>query len=753
MIITGFKRIKDFNQTDDKPAKIPKAEPRTTLAQLIGVFGKRSIGVGSPPADNYVSLESIGSDRQIIYLERCRIEQLGLSKLRLDSVEGYDKLVAAVKNISAIKRDHEAMTFLQRIGFSKAEILRAAVGPDLIFPCDYLSKRGYSQQVIEEAIRLDLVTILCRLVFGDYVANFEAEIDSLSLGMRKNFIHRQILNEKFEKWVFSLGLDSPFHLQITEKIDQETKKKYLRTQMEPALVKQHAAQGSLDQAVEACLYEEQWAYHEETAELIQFGFSQEAVRALFLQGNFLKFYIRFQLHQLDARYLVKRGIAHEDLMLIFNGNSVSYPGLAQLFDTELGILRNSFATGTLLEKGQISEKLKEWLNRQTCYRAVVNYSQRDPADQTNWLYLRNNSKFVFTKALLKKMFLQAADHLSRSNEPKSLFVSDGNKYEISYLAYHGNCSKIEVMVWSGRRDSALSEENGRLGRGGFSIVQRILRLATGQMLAMKAPMSDLPEDRQSIAPRQVLKEADQLRRLHGGNRVPGLMEAPFLIIDDSEADLTAHVTRQYDGDLTALARSNSPFSLADLLTGFTPAIKALIVLSEKKLMHGDLKPANMLFTLSENQLTFFLADLGGLRTYNEVRKGGHLPSTPGYCLDQDALEIRKSITNTALFEARCQKREVYGLATTIWLVLSKKKYAPGNKAEEVQEFGNLAGLLKQMLDSDIDKRPTFAQVLAKIEAEIHLLRGTETQPHSDDLSSDLSSDLSFDVLSSSSDQI
>ncbi len=662
-----------------------------------------------PPGPTPAGSVSVPVTFPLTGVRRINLRVTDLAALRitapvLQTTDGYVMLVSAVQKVAALKRNPEVMNFFFKLGFTEIEICQAALGPQVIFASNFLTTQGYRPEEIEMAETLRVKEYLCRLALADYLSTFKTEINRLvAFGCSTEEIFQSAAENQIVNLIsMHLNLQERTRLNTQAHIEREVEKKYLRTKVGPAAVRQHEADNLFATALDLQLsYDEKITYGLQVTQLARL-FSRDFIRALFLHGVFDQFYKHYPEHEKDMGYLIKHGATSQILMNAYSGTSVNYKFLAIVFRNELSVYPPGRAQ-QILRQGRVSAKFKEWLKTKTSYPVICSHN-----------HLTINP---LRKTTIKKMLVVAAENLPSLAEG-ARFLFHGDQGTVPLIAFRNRHKLLELFTWSGRTDSGLPKKQGKLGYGGLSIVQTVHRLATGQRWAMKAPLSNMPEVRQALSAELILAETTVLRQLKDklGN-IPGLIEAPMVVINETQAQWAASITRQYEGDLRDLliGMPESPDNFKKLLSAFVDVIKALIVFSKHRILHGDLKPDNILYCYEGNQLKFYLADVGGC-TYDEFLKGKIVVSTAAYSNDSDDLAIQPG---TCLFaDELCQRREVYGLGATMWSVFMKQIYIRGDERKDLKQLGNIDKLVTSMLHEKIYARPSFQEVLNQVQAAL-----------------------------------
>ncbi len=197
---------------------------------------------------------------------------------------------------------------------------------------------------------------------------------------------------------------------------------------------------------------------------------------------------------------------------------------------------------------------------------------------------------------------------------------------------------------------------GKLGAGGFGTVYAGMRPGTGQRVAIKT-MDRMGGDHRTVRA-QLLREAQALRAVQSENCL-----RVYDVIDT--AGVFALVTDYVDGvSLRDLLGARGPLSGPEALTVLWGATLGLEAVHSAGLIHGDVKPANILVEPTGNSrlIDFGLATAPGWVSEDDLAPWG----SPAYASPEqvqfgyrDARSDIYSLTVT-LYEALCQRRPFLG---------------------------------------------------------------------------------------------
>jgi serine/threonine protein kinase len=85
----------------------------------------------------------------------------------------------------------------------------------------------------------------------------------------------------------------------------------------------------------------------------------------------------------------------------------------------------------------------------------------------------------------------------------------------------------------------------------------------------------------------------------------------------------------YDGDLYQLikGRNKEPFEFSEILTIAKSVLSALVILHSRKLIHRDVKSANVLYETEGNTRSYYLSDFGAARVLTKNRRASTFSGT------------------------------------------------------------------------------------------------------------------------------
>ncbi|MFI6989910.1 serine/threonine-protein kinase [Nonomuraea wenchangensis] len=242
----------------------------------------------------------------------------------------------------------------------------------------------------------------------------------------------------------------------------------------------------------------------------------------------------------------------------------------------------------------------------------------------------------------------------------------------------------------------------RLGSGGFGEVHLALD-AEGRTVAVKVLHPHVAADAAALA--RLAREVETMRRV-GGPNVAEVLDASL------EGGRPYLVTRYVQGrPLSAV-----PAPVEDLRRLAAGLAGALLAMHEAGVVHRDLKPANVILTEGDPVVIDF--GIASALDSLSVTASGAVVGTPGY-LAPEVLEGRPAGMEADVFS--------FG-ATLAYAATGRQPYGQGPAAAVAYRVvhhppdlegvpGWLAPLLRECLATDPAKRPTAAQICARLGVE------------------------------------
>lgn len=251
-----------------------------------------------------------------------------------------------------------------------------------------------------------------------------------------------------------------------------------------------------------------------------------------------------------------------------------------------------------------------------------------------------------------------ADHVE-----KIACANCGHHLDVSSLPIFTlfNCPEchIQQMVPGKLGNFLLLEE---LGRGGMGVVYRGVDMALGRPVAIKIMHKSLGDDQQFLD--NFLREARAAAAINHKNVVQifsfGREKGqPYLVMELVDG-----------GRLDAFITSSQPLTEAQAIDICLDVAEGLKAAQEAGLMHGDIKPANILF---DKKSVAKVADFG-LASFIRQQKGGQrdIWGTPFYIAPEKARRLKSD-----------QRADIYSLGATMFHALTIRPPFDGDTPTEV----------------------------------------------------------------------
>ncbi|MET1036483.1 MAG: serine/threonine-protein kinase, partial [Arthrobacter sp.] len=235
-----------------------------------------------------------------------------------------------------------------------------------------------------------------------------------------------------------------------------------------------------------------------------------------------------------------------------------------------------------------------------------------------------------------------------------------------------------------------------IGRGGASAVHEALDEATGERLALKIALDAGPGGTPSAD--AVAREVDVLRGIVHPHLVPVFGTAP--------TSAGPGILMEYlpGGSAADLVAARGPVGLGEAVTILAPVARALAHLHGAGAVHGDVSPANILFTATG------LPKLGDLGLAGLVGRHGPTGGTPGFSAPE-AVDARDRRLRP--------ERDVFALAAVAWYLLTGRVPAATSHRPPLGSLvpaapDEFALLLERCLSEDPDQRPAAAEFAREV---------------------------------------
>lgn len=250
-----------------------------------------------------------------------------------------------------------------------------------------------------------------------------------------------------------------------------------------------------------------------------------------------------------------------------------------------------------------------------------------------------------------------------------------------------------------------------LGSGGMASVYRAYDQSLGRMVAIKVMRREMSEDPKFVE--NFLREARSAAQLNHRNivsifSVDQIHDQPFIVMELLDG-----------GRLDEWITRDEPIAEARLLDVARDVAEGLQSASEIGLVHGDIKPANILFNRAG---VAKIADFGIARFQARKLSKGEIWGTPYYIAPEKVRgqkeDLRSDIYSFGgtLFHA-FSRVPPYDGPTATDVVVARIKLPPPNLADLRSDLHpETVSMISRMLEQDPARRqPTYASLLSDIE--------------------------------------
>lgn len=235
-----------------------------------------------------------------------------------------------------------------------------------------------------------------------------------------------------------------------------------------------------------------------------------------------------------------------------------------------------------------------------------------------------------------------------------------------------------------------------IGRGGASAVHEVLDEATGERLALKIALDTGPGGTPSAD--AVAREVEVLRGILHPHLVPVVGTAP--------TSAGPGILMEYlpGGSAADLVAARGPVGLGEAVTILAPVARALAHLHGAGAVHGDVSPANILFTAAG------LPKLGDLGLAGLVGRHGPTGGTPGFSAPESVDESDRRLS---------PERDVFALGAVAWYLLTGRVPAATSHRPPLGSLvtaapDEFALLLERCLSEDPALRPAAAEFAREV---------------------------------------
>jgi|GEM_PF-6381708 len=283
--------------------------------------------------------------------------------------------------------------------------------------------------------------------------------------------------------------------------------------------------------------------------------------------------------------------------------------------------------------------------------------------------------------------------------------------------------KKYLLNLNGESQSYLFEISKKLGKGIYGEVHSVVDITgnSQETVAMKLAIEDASV--QEEAKIDVKNEFDMLNEMHSKGNLWGIQAKPtrfFKILRNDVSEICGYLGKLYNGDYFQHIKKPTNFS-DEKLFEFHQLLCGLKHLKERGILHGDIKPANILVK-SDGQTTFVhIADMGGARKATDISPSRSFTHTPAFLAGIDVQALDSNLNNKDEWIKVREASDVFAMGTVLYKSLEGDNefpyqlYKNGHPLCAInspyREMTNdapteIKDLIKQMLDRDYMKRPS-----------------------------------------------
>ena len=270
-----------------------------------------------------------------------------------------------------------------------------------------------------------------------------------------------------------------------------------------------------------------------------------------------------------------------------------------------------------------------------------------------------------------------------------------------------------------------------LGRGGMAAVYRALDRTLGRQVAIKVMRGEMSEDPQFVA--NFLREARSAAQLNHPNIVQ------IYAVDQAGGHPYIVMELLDGGRMDEMIAKGDPLDEIFILKSGLDVAEGLGAATDRGLIHGDVKPANILY---DRAGTAKIADFGLARFQQKPMSKGEVWGTPYYIAPEkvrDRKEDHRSdiySLGATLFHAFALKPPFEGQTATD-VVLARLKEPPPSLDQVRKDLHPATrALILRMLEPDPFRRyPTYASLISDIRETLDKVRlarespAVERKPH------------------------
>jgi len=297
--------------------------------------------------------------------------------------------------------------------------------------------------------------------------------------------------------------------------------------------------------------------------------------------------------------------------------------------------------------------------------------------------------------------------------------------------------KKYLLSLNGESQSLLFAISQKLGQGTFGEVHSVLDITnreSQETVAMKLAIED-PLVQQE-AKNDVKNEFDMLNEMHSKGNVWGIQAKPtrfFIILRNGVSEIYGYLGKLYNGDYSQHINNKGTNFSDEKLFEFHQLLCGLKHLKERGILHGDIKPANILVK-SDTETTFVhIADMGGARKATDISPTIDFTHSAPFVAGIDVVALNSNLNNKDEWIKVREAIDVFAMGTVLYNSLEGNQefpyqlnenhghplFYPENSPDEemrnpYREMTNdapteIKDLIKQMLDRDYRKRPSATE--------------------------------------------
>ncbi len=266
-----------------------------------------------------------------------------------------------------------------------------------------------------------------------------------------------------------------------------------------------------------------------------------------------------------------------------------------------------------------------------------------------------------------------------------------------------------------------------LGRGGMAAVYRALDRTLGRQVAIKVMRGEMSEDPQFVA--NFLREARSAAQLNHPNivqiyAVDAAGGHPYIVMELLDG-----------GRMDEMIAKGDPLDEIFVLKSGLDVAEGLGAATERGLIHGDVKPANILYDRAGNAK---IADFGLARFQQKPMSKAEVWGTPYYIAPEkvrDRKEDHRSdiySLGATLFHAFALKPPFEGQTATDVVLARLKEPPPSLDQVRADLHPATRELILRMLEPDPFRRyPTYASLISDIQETLQKVRAARESPAAD----------------------